>query len=353
MIVGLSIFAIFLQQPWLGASRTSPFPASPVISGINFADKSTIIYMADGSDNWPITWGDDDKLYTAFGDGWGFIPMLPDKACLGTASIDGQPATLTAKNLAPIPGGNCHKATGIIMVSGTLYLWTRRDNGRLWKSTNQGRSWQDTGITMEQPDLSFYALHFLQFGKNYDGARDGFVYIYGTHKGETKPGDIYIFRAPKDKIDIRNAYEFYTGLDESNEPVWSQNIAKRTPIISDPGRGRDARIVYNPGINRYILSYTWYGPRKNGNIALLDAPEPWGPWTTVYYSDNWEGAFTFEYTFPQKWMSKDGKTMYMIYSGVTSKNNILDAFVLRKVTLDLHPSVDAIPPDALGGIDVE
>ena len=110
------------------------------------------------------------------------------------------------------------------------------------------------------------------------------------------------------------------------------------PVISDPGRGADARIVYNPGIKRYLLTYSWY--QDSGNIALLDAPEPWGPWTEVFYSTSWQGKKTFEYSFPQKRISADGKTMYMVYSWVPSE---LDVFVVQKVTLTTVPT-ETVPP---------
>ena len=39
----------------------------------------TIVRKALDSDNWPITWGDDDQLYTAYGDGRGFEPFVKTK----------------------------------------------------------------------------------------------------------------------------------------------------------------------------------------------------------------------------------------------------------------------------------
>ena len=55
------------------------YPPSPVIKGVSWAPKESIVRKAKGSDNWPITWGDDDHLYTAYGDGNGFEPGLTTK----------------------------------------------------------------------------------------------------------------------------------------------------------------------------------------------------------------------------------------------------------------------------------
>ncbi|MCI0704539.1 MAG: beta-lactamase family protein, partial [Planctomycetia bacterium] len=60
-------------------ANSSPYPPSKVITGLEWAPKDSIIRKAKGSDNWPLTWGDDDHLYTAYGDGNGFAPFTPEK----------------------------------------------------------------------------------------------------------------------------------------------------------------------------------------------------------------------------------------------------------------------------------
>jgi hypothetical protein len=292
-----------------------------------------LVRVAEGSDNWPVTWGDDDKIYTAYGDGWGFV-LGGQKVRLGVARVSGTPESFSGEDLAEIkdwtePDPNI-KGTGILMVDGVLYLWSRRDGGRLRTSADHGASFVDTGITMQQPDGSFHSLSFCQFGQNYAHARDDYVYVYATGTGE-HGGDAheaYLFRVPQDHIDVPSAYEYFSGLDSSNQPTWSDAIDDRAPVVTghDSHGVLDIRVVYNPGIERYLMTY-WFG--LDGGIAILDAPEPWGPWTTVYYTAQWDEGFTFEYQFPQKWISADGLTMYMVFSGT----GINDAFVVRRTTL--------------------
>src|SRR3954470_10653862 len=100
---------------------------SPVIKQILWAPKETIVRQARGSDNWPMTWGDDDALYTAYGDGTGFEPKLKQKLSLGLARITGGPDDFTGLNL-PAPtaeaagdGRKGRKASGLLMVDGVLY----------------------------------------------------------------------------------------------------------------------------------------------------------------------------------------------------------------------------------------
>ena len=59
---------------------------------------STIVRQAKGSDNWPLTWGDDDALYAAYGDGNGFEPRTKEKLSLGLARITGEPDGFRAEN---------------------------------------------------------------------------------------------------------------------------------------------------------------------------------------------------------------------------------------------------------------
>ena len=77
----------------------APYPPSPVITGIEWAPASSIVRRARGGDNWPITWADDDNLYTAYGDGKGFEPFIDVKLSMGLCRISGSPDDFKAVNL--------------------------------------------------------------------------------------------------------------------------------------------------------------------------------------------------------------------------------------------------------------
>ena len=209
-----------------------------------------------------------------------------------------------------------------------LYLWSRRDNCSLRKSTDNGANWSSPILTMQENGSKFHAIHFLQFGANHANARDGYIYMYATNQLGSYENYAYLIRVSitGTAIENENNYEYFTGT--ASNPTWSNNKADAVPVITDLSHTvLDLRAVYNPGIDRYIITYNDYNTK--GFIAMLDGPEPWGPWTTVYYSENWGEGFTFEYSFPAKWISSDGKTMYMVFSGT----GISDAFSVRKVTL--------------------
>src|SRR5262249_46040267 len=133
------------------------------------------------SDNWPITWADDDSQYTSYGDGSGFPPYTEKKLSMGFARVDGPPNAFHGTNIRSATGertGNGAagaKSSGMLMVDGVLYMWVRNTrNSQLAWSEDHGRTWQ-WGFRF---DTSFGSPSFLNFGRNYAGARDGFVYVY-------------------------------------------------------------------------------------------------------------------------------------------------------------------------------
>src|SRR5262249_32601572 len=75
-----------------------PYPTSPILKGVTWASANTIVRQARDSDNWPLTWADDDELYTAYGEGRGFDPKAPQKLSLGVARVRGSPPDFTGVN---------------------------------------------------------------------------------------------------------------------------------------------------------------------------------------------------------------------------------------------------------------
>jgi hypothetical protein len=162
----------------------------------------------------------------------------------------------------------------------------------------------------------------LQFGQDYAGARDNYVYSYSIRLKDDSdliiqtPGQIDLMRVPKDQIMERSQYEFFAGLDAQGNSVWTDNIAARTPVFQDAnGVGWNVSVSYNAGLNRYLLA-TEHSKSWAGNLGIFDAAEPWGPWTTVGYYSNWGGyGRTFFWNFSNKWLSSDGTEFTLIFTG--------------------------------------
>jgi len=319
-------------------SQSPPYPASPVLADLRWSPRASIVRRAKGSDNWPLTWADDGNMYTAYGDGWGFAPKTPQKLSLGLSKIIGMPPDFRGRNIRSASGEDVgdgakgRKASGLLMVDGVLYILIRNAaNSQLGWSTDHGRTWtwSDWRFT-----TSFGYPTFLNFGKNHTGACDDFVYVY-SHDADSAysaADRMVLARVPRRKLRVRGAYEFFVALDGRGEPVWTDDISRRGSVFWHPGHCYRSGITFNSGLQRYLWcqihpdSSDDRGPRFQGGFGIYDAPEPWGPWTTVYFTPAWDVGPGETSSFPTKWMSNDGRTLYLVFSGD-------DCFSVRRATL--------------------
>lgn len=328
------------------ALAAAPYPPSPVIQDVKI-NWSTHDRRAPGSDNWAITWAADGQQIATFGDGGGFDGTNSSgRVSLGFARITGSPTSYTgsniwggfnAENAAQFDG----KSYGVLDINGTLYAWwgpgsatTSYRETRLLRSTNGGASWQKSSWDLTAADGKLIMPTILNFGRGYAGARDNYVYHYfirreetsgghssglGIHKSGT--GKIDLARVPRDQIMNNSAYEYFAGMS-GGQPTWTRNALQRVPVFQDPnGVGWNLSVSYNAGLGRYMLmtehSETW-----SGLLGMFDAPQPWGPWTTVAYhtSSNPFGGgriatTTFFWNFANKWLSNGGKHFVLLFTG--------------------------------------
>jgi hypothetical protein len=337
-----------------GDAPRPPYAPSPVIRGIAL-DWSTHRSDAPGSDNWQLTWADDDHQYAAWGDGGGFGGTNSDgRVSLGVARVEGSPDDYRGVNVwggknALNPATFAGKSWGMISAGGALYMWVvpkslladMQSEARLHRSTDHGATWEAADWAFTRADgLTIPTI--CQFGKGNSGARDSYVYHYFIHPRDAtgyhiqKPGAIYLARAPKDRLMERAAYEFFAGM-KGSAPQWAHDAAAKRPVFEDRenGAGWVSSVAYVPGLKRYILMCD-HTSSSRGNFGMFDAPEPWGPWTTVEYLHESNGTQfgtghvepnTFFWNIPVKWQSRDGKRFTMVFTGAgRGKNN--DSFNL-------------------------
>ena len=329
-------------------SSNAPYPPSSVITRLTW-DRDVVKLKDGAGDNWPITWVDDDLQITSYGDGKGFSDRSPHLT-LGFARVFGDPPDHYAEDIisdadAPMGGGPSGiKSSGMLMVDGILYMFVRNYKpGDSEDYTNARLSWSDNlGVNWTWADWhfsdTFGCPEFVQFGKNYQNARDNYVYVVSQANDSAYDysPDIVMFRVPKGKVSDRNCYEFFAGMDVSGDPIWSSDIGEREPIFTDPNGTQRIAMTYNAALRRYILTTSHRPPGSSathtGALGVFDAPEPWGPWTTVYYDDNWsENYRTYHHKFPTKWMSSDGRTMWLLFSGLDGGYY---SFCVRKASLE-------------------
>jgi len=338
-----------------GAGEQSPYPPSPVIRRISL-DWSTHRRLAQGSDNWQATWADDDHQYAAWGDGGGFgATNNLGRVGLGFARIEGDWDNYRGHNVwggkdAEHPAQFEGKSWGTICVGGELYSWVvpdvpdtgaPRDHFRyieLARSTDHAAHWTKPAWRWWRED-NLTVPTFLVCGQNNSGARDDYVYSYFirpqapdiTHAKfglkVHKPGALFLARAPRDRLFAgRDAYQWFTGM-AGDQPKWG-GLAEKKPVFEDPrGTGWCLSAIYNPGLRRCLLA-TEHTESHVSLLGLFDAPEPWGPWTTVKYwtahdrfgavrpgSDRDWADNIFYFSFAPKWFSADGRDFTLVFTG--------------------------------------
>jgi hypothetical protein len=358
--IGLCLLMAALQTSH-AAEPILPYPRSPVIERMEL-DWTTHRREAPGSDNWPTTWAADGQLYTAWGDGGGFGGTNgKGRVLLGVGRVEGDAKSYIGKNLwggfeSQNPATFGGKSYGMLAVGDTLYMWVAhqpnphlekcqlavsQDHGASWKLANWHFNYAD-GLTIPT---------FLNFGRGNAGARDDYVYSYlirptwGPGRSPTgnytfdvhRPGLVYLSRVPQQAVLERNRYEFFSGIKDGGAPQWSSQLADKQPVFEDArGVGWNLSVSYNAGLRRYLLA-TEHDETHAGRFGLFDAPEPWGPWTTVTYQDNFgEGhveVSAFYWNFPTKWQSADGSEFTMIFTGKNTNdswNTVRGKFVRGK-----------------------
>jgi hypothetical protein len=212
---------------------------------------------------------------------------------------------------------------------------------RVYRSADHGASWTgaDWAFTQEE---GLILPTFVQFGQDYQGARDTYVYIFAINLKDPsalqvqKPGEIVLLRVPESQIMSHTSYRYFTGFDHSGQPTWGGNAAQRVPVFVDPdGVGWNVSASFNPGLGRYML-ITEHDETFRGNIGIFDAPEPWGPWTTVLYASEFGSpdvdARSFFWNFSNKWLSSDGLEFTLVFTGVDSNdawNTVRGSFLKR------------------------
>ncbi len=342
------------------------------------------VTTASDGDLWPSCWADDDHVYAANGDGRGFGPAPSHDICV--SRLSGTPETgITGERVAAgeklgriwaDPKHYNRKPTGMLAVDGNgdgrdeLYLaiqalhtapcpecFNDAPSATIVRSDDYGRTWHETDAPMFT-DHVFTTVFFLDFGRSGEHARvlgpedSRYVYAYGIDynwRDPTDPAlpsttDLYLARVPKDRIQQRDAWHFFAGMDADGVPRWTPDIAARRPVLHDArtvypklrcgGRPGDQKasnvsvisqggVVYNAPLKRYLYtSWTWY------TFEFYEAPTPWGPWRLFLHKDFGATPFYgpcdepacdcpglrvggYPTTIPSKYISADGRSMWV------------------------------------------
>ena len=332
------------------------YPKSTLIKDAAFSYERT--YYCPG-DMWPCTWCADDSICTLCGDlyldEYGYLSNCSSYKVLGTPETE---VTMELLSYAPVDFEyvktlpDVHetfyvKPSGLISVNGTLYISVssmnygekahgyrqRYPNCWIAVSNDHGATWDNNVTPYNFFSGRLSGLTFIQYGKDNAGARDEYVYAvfpcsYSGHAYWECQDCLLLGRVPADSILNRKAWEFRT-----QDGSWDCDDTKAAPVFEYPGMTGQDFIQYNEGLGRYILGnygfmtikgeprpyhtgeWTSGETKYPSQLTLFEAPNPWGPWSLFYLDDNWGTFGGYQPSFPTKFISKDGLTMYMASSG--------------------------------------
>jgi hypothetical protein len=345
--------------------------------------EETTLRLGGVGDNWYMTWAADDRQFVSLnnGTGWNDPPGPLYNTHLFT--ISGNPDNAT---FAEVPGfpelffdldrpetHNRYFGLGTLALDGRIYQFlSTPDQGSDWSgasearfvgakliySPDNGRTWcnQDgsTPVVWEAWDArsrenmvffgesqdAFSLLTVLQMGRNYEANRDGYVYVYAPN-GNTDGtmNELVMFRAPRNRILDRGAYEFFASHSPDGGAAWTKDIDARGIVHTFP-RGWvnttvhpyswQPSVVYNQPLGLYMMSNwgTGCGPdgrwfTKPSYLGMWCAREPWGPWTQFYEESAWtpegdSGARAYQPQISPKWIAEDGRSFWLVWTDFQS-----------------------------------
>jgi hypothetical protein len=340
-----------------------PFQPSTSITGVEFTGRHAEYTEAD---TWYPSWAADGNLYSPWTDGE--VNGLSsgsggDNATTGHATITGDdPLKLSVINegvfrSSPRPY-EARYPCGSLVYNGIWYYGTYclhpswreiRDEipynwpwlgpipGFRW-SKDLGKTWNETPCTPAKPlfgesalkgePLKIGAPHFVDFGKNMEHSPDGKAYLTG-HGASVGPegrrfaynswmtGDeIYLVRVTPsiETINDVSRYEFFAGYDVSGKPLWSSEFRDIKPLAGWKDNMGCVTMTYNAPLKKYLMCVTDGGNTVDYfNTYILESDYVTGPWKLVTYLKHF-GQQAYFVNIPSKFISKDGRTMWLCYS---------------------------------------
>lgn len=357
------------EMRWPSAApEDCPFEPSESVTGMVFTGRHARYTEADG---WYPSWASDGNLYSSFSDGKvsetlsislsGWVPGKPSHSLTAQAVVRGddpmnlafEPLGVTLSDCGPY---YARYASAMLVHDGVWYYgnyfvhpfvrvqhegniyagpWLGPFVGFRW-STDFGKTWTQTPCTAEKPLFGESALHgepvklgalnFVDFGKNMEHSPDGKAYLvgHGASDGQDRrfgfnswiTGDeAYLIRvAPSiENMNDRSKYEFFAGHDADGKAVWSREFGEIKPLAAWRDHMGWTMITYNAALRKYLMCVTdGVITTEKFHTYILESDAVTGPWRMVAYLKDF-GEQAYFVNFPTKFISGDGRTLWMCY----------------------------------------
>lgn len=110
-------------------------------------------------------------------------------------------------------------------------------------------------------------------------------------------------------------YEFFAGYDKDGGETWTSDFIKIKPLLEWKGNMGCITITYDASLKKYLMCITDGGNTcSKMNTYTLESDSLTGGWKLVTYMKDF-GQQAYFVNIPSKFISADGKTMWLLYSG--------------------------------------
>lgn len=317
------------------------------------------------ADTWYPSWASDDNMYSPWTDGeigdehvhsWG-----GEKARTGQAKIVGNdPMKLevislgsTEGSAAPYHGrypcgslvyndiwyhgsycllGNDALGMNWPVLGPFVGFRISKDYGKTWENTDQTGAdnifEEETSVQNPKP-VKIGSPHFVDFGQNMEHSPDGYAYMvcHSAMENDPKPrpgnlswisGDIiHLIRVKPspENMNDKSKYEFYAGKDSiTGKEIWSKQMGDLKPIFEWNNKAGCVTITYNAPLKKYMMCVTDGWPTvQSMDTYIMESDNMTGPWKMVSFMKDF-GPQAYFVNIPSKFISKDGKSMWLCYS---------------------------------------
>jgi hypothetical protein len=296
---------------------------------------SVLTRTASGCDAFTPVRGPDGHHYTSFGDCNGLTGKLSPKLSMGFGRIKGGPATPTVEDL-PTPElrdyGNREagqKPSSAQLVGNRLYMWVRN----YASGGKQARlKYSDDFTRASGSNWTWAPMILTQFGYPVfvQGAPGPYAYFiaHDNNSAYTPAGRFILMRVPSNQLSSRTTPDYYSGT--AARPTWSTSYAARQPIFMAPGKCYRSGMSYNAARGRYYWWQNNGNSKETGSFEVWSGPNPWGPWTRIFFTSKWDINPGERGEFPVAWMGKEPisgpGTLHLLFSGS-------DRLKIRKATI--------------------
>jgi hypothetical protein len=176
--------------------------------------------------------------------------------------------------------------------------------------------------------------HFVDFGQNMRHSPDGKAYLVGMGAEENDPqpryanlswitaDQVYLARVVPsiENINDIRKYEFFAGHDAAGRAIWTGDFAGLRPLLDWNNNMGCATVTYDAPLRKYLMCVTDGWPTCGKmNSYILEADRLTGPWRLVVYMKDF-GQQGYFLNFPSKFISADGRTLWLCYSANFAPN---------------------------------